>query len=135
LGTIFRTAAWYGIGSVVLSENSVDAYNPKVLRSSMGSFFHLNILQNISADKLTDYAEKNNIPVYAADLKGENPLKFNPAEKYILCFGSESHGVPEPILTRAGKILSIPKFGKGESLNLAISTGIMLNSLINRVKL
>lgn len=133
LGTILRTAAWYGIKSIILSENSVDAYNPKVLRGSMGSFMHLRIIQQISQHHFIDFVRDRKIPVFAADLKGENPVIFDPGEgDYILAFGSESHGVPAEIQDNCETILSIPKFGRGESLNLAVSVGIILNSLINR---
>jgi len=133
LGTIFRTAAWYGIKSIILSENSVDAYNPKVLRGSMGSFMHLTILQQISYKSFINFTGVRKISVFAADLKGENPAQLKPQnDNYILAFGSESHGVPEEIKDNCKSLLSIPKFGKGESLNLAVSVGIILNSIINR---
>ncbi len=133
LGTILRTAAWFGVKSIILSENSVDAYNPKVLRGSMGGFMHLTIMQQISHHHFIDFVRNKKIPVYAADLKGENPVTFEPGEgNFILAFGSESHGVPAEIQDNCQTILSIPKFGRGESLNLAVSVGIILNSLINR---
>jgi len=132
LGTIFRTAAWFGVESVIISENSVDAFNPKVIRSSMGSFFHLNIIQNVNEDDFIDFIDTKKITIYSADLEGQNPVTFDPPEKYILCFGSESHGVPERIINNSEEILSIPKFGSGESLNLGMSVGIVLNSLINK---
>ena len=132
LGTIFRTAAWFGVKSVMISENSVDAFNPKVIRSSMGSFFHLNIIQNVKEDDFIEFIDTNKIPIYSADLEGENPVGFQPPPKYVVCFGSESHGVPQRILYNSEEILSIPKFGSGESLNLGMSVGIVLNSLINK---
>lgn len=132
LGTIFRTAAWFRIKSVIISENSVDAFNPKVIRSSMGSFFHLKIIQNVKEENFIEFISTNEIPIYSADLEGKNPVTFYPPEKYIVCFGSESHGVPQIILENSTKILSIPKFGSGESLNLGMSVGIVLNSLINK---
>ena len=132
LGTIFRTAAWYGVSSIILSENSVDIINPKVIRSSMGSIFHLKIFQNVNEADFVLFADKNSIPIYAADLQGKNPLGMELPEKYILCFGSESHGVTERIINNSKEIISIPKFGSGESLNLAISVGIILNSIFNK---
>ncbi len=132
LGTILRTANWFGIKTILTSTNSVDAYNPKVIRSSMGSFFTLQIIQNIEVDTLVDFTDKNKIHLYSADMKGENPVTFTPNSKFIVCFGSESHGVPEKILNNSANILSIPKFGAGESLNLGMSVGIILNSLINK---
>ncbi|MBN2281590.1 MAG: RNA methyltransferase [Candidatus Marinimicrobia bacterium] len=132
LGTIFRTAAWFGVPAVIISENSVDAFNPKVVRSSMGSFFHLTIIQNMTPERLINFCDDKKIPLFIADLNGENPVNFNPQSEYILCFGSESHGVPQRIMNHTRQILSIPKYGRGESLNLAMSVGIMLNSLINK---
>jgi TrmH family RNA methyltransferase len=132
LGTIIRTAAWFGIKTLLISENSVDAYNPKVLRGSMGGFLRLRIFQNINEASFIQFATEKEIALYAADLKGKNPVTLVPASQYILCFGSESHGVPQKILDHSESILSIPKFGSGESLNLAMSVGIILNSLINR---
>ncbi len=131
LGTIIRTASWYGIKNIFLSPDSVDPYNPKVVRATMGAFFHVNIHKDKAFDELYNDLKNQNVIFYSADLNVENPEMLQLKQNSILCFGSESHGTPEYILNKSDKILSIPKFGYGESLNLGISVGIILNSIIN----
>lgn len=132
LGTVCRTVAWYGIKTLLLSEDSVDACNPKVIRSSMGGFFNINIIQNINEKAFLKFIKSNKISLYTTGLDGQNPVTFFPNSKYIICFGSESHGLSLKMLENSNKVFHIPKYGNGESLNLAVSVGIILNSIINK---
>ncbi len=132
LGTILRSAAWFGIRNILLSKNSVDPYNPKVVRASMGAVFRLSVITDIDENQFVKYIKTKQIPFFSADLKGENPVTFQPPKQYVLGFGSESHGVSQKLSEVAQTKLSIPRFGTGESLNLAVSASILLNSLINK---
>lgn len=127
LGTIIRTCDWFGFSNILLSNDSVDCYNTKVVRSTMGSLFHTNILY---IDEFSNI--KNNLfpehTLYAADINGkENIEDISPVEKYGLIFGNESKGISTKILDLADITYKIKGSGRAESLNLAVSVGISLN--------
>lgn len=126
LGTIVRTAAWFGIHQIVLSENSADPYNPKAVRGGMGAHFYTTFYPNISAEWLQSCGKK----ILVADTGGD-PIDAieNIPEPWILVMGSEASGVSENILSIDHQKMSIPKFGKGESLNVAVAAGIIISSL------
>lgn len=127
LGTILRTALWFDIKTILLSPESVDIYGPKVVRSAMGSFFRLTLQTAVELQQIEMISERDKATLWAADMSGavEKPIIKN--DRFILAFGSESHGLPPEILQRTAGVLGIEKFGYGESLNLAVAVGIMLN--------
>ena len=129
LGTIIRICDWMGINRIVCSPNSVDVFNPKVVQASMGSIFRI----SLEYRELVDYFEDNkSITAYGADMSGTPLDKFAFPEKGILVMGSESHGISDSIRGYCSENISIPKIGGGESLNVAVSTGIILSHLRNR---
>jgi len=131
LGTIIRTAEWFGIKNIVLSENSVNKYNSKVVRSTMGAFFKVNIIENVYLPKFLK-SQKDDKNIFFADVHedGISPKeirkKINDKKDNIFLFGSESHGISESLKEFADYYLQIEKYGEGESLNLAVSVGIVL---------
>lgn len=126
LGTIIRTADAAGISAVIVGNGCVDLYNPKVLRSAQGSHFHLPILRG----DLEDYVEKltaNEVPVFGTAL--ESAIDYTnqkPSDTFALIVGNEGSGVDRQLLEMTKKNLYIPIFGKSESLNVAVATGILL---------
>ncbi len=130
LGTIIRTADWFGIKNILLSEDCVDVYNPKVVRSTMGSIFHTSIFRspNLLSD-LKFLIEKHEYKLYSLDLGGENISEIPTDNKSIYLFGSESHGVPDNLEKLVEKSYTIPGKGSAESLNLAVSVGVVLHRL------
>lgn len=129
LGTILRIADWYGIIHVFCSLNSVDRFNPKVVQSSMGSIFRTKV-HYLDLNPLIEECLEENIPMYAAVMDG-TPVKSSFMKNGGLIMGSESHGISRSLLLPEMKKVTIPKFGKAESLNVAVATGILL-SLIQR---
>jgi TrmH family RNA methyltransferase len=126
LGTIIRTADWFGVKNILLSNDSVDCYNPKVVRSAMGSLFRINI--EYSEDPLP-FIQKNfqNVPCFAADINSPNDIKQISAPKIFgLLFGSEARGFSELTLDKVGNTFRIQGGMTTESLNLSISVGISL---------
>lgn len=122
LGTILRTADWFGLGKIVLSPNSVDPWNEKTIMASMGSIFRMKIL---TADLRSFLGQRGKDQVVAAHPRGgESGLAFD--ENSVLLFGSESHGLGADLLELAGRTMSIPGASRAESLNLSISVGILL---------
>lgn len=133
LGTILRTALWFGINNIILSEGSVSKYNAKVVRSSMGAFFHLNIIENVYLPKFLLKQKESGYVVLAADVNKStvklSELKNIIQEKTIYLFGNESHGLAENLEEFIDDYYMIKKIGKGESLNLAVSVGVVLSQL------
>jgi len=133
LGTILRTACWFGLREVILSPNSVDVYSPKVVRSSMGALFNLLCYQNISLKTLIEVAKLKKYQILAADTAGTKVIL--PANQpWILVLGNETHGIPPVLKEKATQIIGIPRYGTGDSLNLSVATGILLSQLIQKAK-
>ncbi len=125
LGTIIRTADWYGIKTIICSHDTVDCYNPKVISSTMGSFARVNLVYA----ELKDYLSKVGKPVYGAVLNGENVHSQSFQVPGVLIIGSESHGISPEIETILDHRLTIPNFGNAESLNAGIATAILLDNI------
>ena len=126
MGTIIRIADWFGIEHVVCSRECVDIYNPKVVQAAMGghiriSFYETDLLPYISA--LT-------IPVLAATLNGDSLYSFNSFDKAVLLIGNESKGLSEELIVKASHKITIPRRGGADSLNAAVSAGILCAALV-----
>jgi len=132
LGTIIRTSLWFDVKRIFTSPGSVDVYSSKVVRGSMGAIFHMKISPNTDFELLYDRAKRKGIKFLAADMSGRKLSEFDLGSRWILVFGSESHGLPEKIIESTDYKLSIRKRGYGESLNLGVSVGIFLNELLYR---
>lgn len=133
LGTIIRTADWFGIKKIILGEKSVDIYNPKVIRSTMGSIFHVDIIRIENTKNILERFKKEDFIINSLDLKGEKieKLKLDKNTKNIFLFGSESHGINEDLEKTVDKSYTISGYGQAESLNLAISAGIVMYKISN----
>lgn len=129
LGTIIRTADWFGIKNILLSEDCVDPYNEKVVRSTMGSIFRANILESDNILKDVIELKKENYEVVGLQMEGENALETKFSAKSIFVFGSESHGISQTLQKFLDKSCTIPKIGEAESLNVGIAVGIVLSQL------
>ncbi len=124
-GTLIRIADWFGISSILCSENTVDCYNPKVIQASMGSFLRTSVFYGNIADAL-QFALENKIPTYAAVLGGDNLYKKELTQNGIIVFGNESKGISEEISKLVDCQLSIPSFSinTADSLNVSIAAAI-----------
>jgi len=123
-GTIIRIADWYGIKKIIASIGTVDLYNPKVISATKGSFTRV----QISYANLNDFLTKTKVPILGAFLEGENVHKFNFPKNGILIVGNESKGISLEIKNLVTKKITIPSFGQTESLNVAISTAILIDN-------
>lgn len=124
LGTIIRTADWFGISQIVCSSKSVELYNPKVIQSAMGAVFRCNVMY-ANLDETIDLLEKSDFYLYGADMNGKNALEENFKTKSAIVMGSESHGISDKIKDKLN-LITIPKKGESESLNVAIACGILI---------
>lgn len=127
VGTIIRTADAAGFDGVILSNKTVDLYNPKVQRSMQGSQFHLNLIKADLPDAIASLKAAD-IPVYASllDLAAKQLGDFAPVTQVALIIGNEAHGVSPEIAALADEKLYIPIKGRAESLNAAVAAGIMI---------
>ncbi len=126
LGTMIRTADAAGIDMVVIGRGSVDIYNSKVLRSAQGSHFHLPIIRG-DLHEWMDMLQEQHIPVYGTALEEASVYTdVSPTDSFALIVGNEGNGVGKDILTNTTGNLYIPIYGKSESLNVAVATGILL---------
>ncbi|MBR4392011.1 MAG: RNA methyltransferase [Bacteroidales bacterium] len=127
MGTIIRTAEWFGVKEIVCSEDCVEIWNPKVIQATMGSIFRMNV---VSAPLDAYLMEERNMgkAIYGALLEGENIFKKAQWEDGIIVIGSESHGIRSNILPFITHPITIPRVGESvtESLNASMATGIIL---------
>lgn len=124
LGTMIRIADWFGINNIICSLDTVDAYNPKVVQSAMGSLFRVKVHYTGLSEFLKECREEQ-IPVYATSLKGDNIYEYELKSRGGVVMGSESHGLSKETESMADQLLRIPSFGKAESLNVASATAII----------
>lgn len=122
-GTLLRLSAWFDVGEVVASTNSVDCYNPKVVQASMGALFQV----PITYTDLPSYLESTNIPIYGALLNGENIYTHPKKAEGIILLGNEGKGIRSELLPYIDHPLTIPRIGKGESLNVGTAGAIFLS--------
>jgi len=130
LGTIIRAADATGADAVVLTGRTVDLYNPKVVRSTTGSLFHLPVSVGGDLADVIERAHAAGLQVVAADVKGDDLLAARAegvlARPTAWLFGNEAHGLEEPALELADRALRLPIFGRAESLNLATAASVCL---------
>ena len=125
LGTIIRTADWFGIDDIICSEDSVEVYNPKVVQATMGSLSRI----NVHYTNLGLVIPQLNLPVFGALLDGENIYNTNFGGEGLLVMGNEGNGLRPEIKTLINKTITIPRVGNAESLNVAIATAICCSEI------
>lgn len=131
LGTIIRTAKWFGVDTIFCSEDCADAYDRKVVQSSMGALFHINISYQ-PLDLVIGKLKENNYTVMGAAMRGTSIYSLNKPDKIALVIGSESHGIRTAVLEQLDQQITIPNNEheqRIESLNAGIATSIILSEL------
>ncbi|MFF2390923.1 TrmH family RNA methyltransferase [Agromyces sp. NPDC058104] len=130
LGTIVRAADAAGADAVILTGRAVDLYNPKVVRSSTGSIFHLPVAVGADLDDVLQRARAAGLTVLAADVKGEDLLTARNegvlAKPTAWLFGNEARGLPDEQLALVDRVVIVPIYGKAESMNLATAASVCL---------
>lgn len=128
LGTIIRTADWFGVKQMICSPDTADLFNPKVVQSTMGSIARV----EVSYQDLIQYMDTHPaIPSFAAVLDGEALGEQKRISEGIVLIGNESRGLQPELAKRAGHRVRIPGSGAAESLNVAVAAGIMLYMIQN----
>ena len=130
LGTIIRIADWFGIDTILCSQNTADAFSPKVVQATMGSIARVNIVYCDLVQTLTAIAA-DGVPVYGTLLDGSNIYSQKLTANGVIVMGNEGNGISEPVRALATRKLLIPSFTKSddhaESLNVAIATAVTLS--------
>ena len=126
LGTIIRTLDWFGYKQVFCSKNTVDCFNNKSVMASMGSIFKVNC-------HYIDFKEFQQLfpqhVTFGSSLSGENIGSVKLETESIIIIGNESNGVSKEVMDKVDNTIRIPGYGKAESLNVSVATGIILNEL------
>lgn len=134
LGTIIRTSKWFGVSTIVCSEDCADVWDRKVVQSTMGALFHVNVIYE-DLQKVMIEAQLNGFSVTGAAMNGTSIYEKQNAEKTALLIGSESHGISSHLLEKCDQTVTIPNredTQRVESLNAAIATSIILSELTRK---
>lgn len=136
LGTIVRTAEGAGMTGIILSKESVDSYNPKVVRATMGSIFRMPVLYVEHIGEAMKKAQEAGVVLYATHLKGE---KFYDEVSYGMktgiVTGNEANGLTEETAAQADTCVKIPMCGQVESLNAAVATSVMMYEIFRQSRI
>ncbi|HWC55155.1 MAG TPA: RNA methyltransferase [Chitinophagaceae bacterium] len=127
LGTIIRTADWFGVEQIVCSHDCADVYNPKVVQATMGSIARVKVFY-VDLEKWL--SQQKDVRIYAAVLEGKDITTMKKINEGIILIGNESKGINDEILKLANVKITIPKKGKAESLNAAVAAGVLLGWLV-----
>jgi len=130
LGTIIRSSVAFNVDTIVLSSDTVDLYNDKVLRSSEGMIFHINIVKREISDLIDELHEKDYVVMGTRVTDGENVKCIDKPSKVAVVMGNEGAGVRREILDKCDKYLYIPMSKTCESLNVGVATSIILYELM-----
>ncbi len=131
LGTIIRSSVAFNVDTIILSENTVDLYNPKVIRATQGILFYINIISMNSLEAIREL-KMLNIPIYGTDVDSgvdARTLRDSDKQSFALVMGNEGNGVRDIVKEQCDKNLYISMNSNVESLNVAIATSILLYEL------
>ncbi|RFZ82375.1 RNA methyltransferase [Mucilaginibacter terrenus] len=129
MGTIIRTADWFGISRLICSEDTVDVYNPKVVQATMGSLARMTVNYTDLSTVLTN----SSLQVYGALLNGQNIYHTDFGSEGLIVMGNEGNGIRPEIEKLITKAVTIPKLGGAESLNVAIATAIFCSEAAGKL--
>jgi len=129
VGTLLRTAAWFGVEAVLAGPGTADVFNPKVVRAAMGGHWDLDLARTEQLGTVLDAMQEAGFGLYGADLTGTPVSVWKPRPPTVLVVGSEAHGLSADVLARLHEPVAIPgAMGRRgtESLNVAVAAGILL---------
>lgn len=123
VGTLLRIADWFGLDRVVMGQDCAALFSQKVINASMGSFSRLRVVTAPLAEALATVPAT--VPILGCDLHGEDIRRLPPLEHGVIVIGSEGRGLSPAVAARVTRRVTIPRFGKAESLNAAVAAGIV----------
>lgn len=128
MGTIIRTAEWFGFDRIICSIGTVDAYNPKVVQATMGSLARVQVTYN----DLQRLIEESTIPSFGALLDGTSIYDTDFGDEGLVIMGNEGNGIDPALIPKIDHATTIPSFGKAESLNVAVATTVFCSEIVRR---
>lgn len=134
MGTILRSAEAAGVTGIIISRDTVDIYNPKVVRSTMGSIFRMKVYVSDDLCSDIDLLKKRKITIYGAHLDGEEIYRHSFDSSCAFLIGNEGNGLSSEVSAKADKLIRIPMEGQVESLNAAVSTAIISYEVLRQRK-
>lgn len=132
LGTIIRTADSVGLTQVLISKGTADPYNSKVIRSTMGAIFRVNIIECNDLAETLKSCQENNYKIVVTSLESKQSIYDIKLKGSIMVIGNEANGVSKKILELADQKAIIPMLGKTESLNASVATGVILYEYVRQ---
>ncbi len=132
LGTILRTIDSVGLTQIIVSKDTADCYNPKVVRSTMGAIFRLNIITSPNLVETMKEIKRHKFQVVATSLQTNNSMYDISYQKKVMVIGNEANGVSKEVMDLADSKIKIPMLGKTESLNASVATGILLYEYVRQ---
>lgn len=132
LGTILRTVDSVGLKQIIISKETADAYNPKVVRSTMGAIFRVKIIVAEDLTTMLKEIKKHKFKVVATSLQTEESIYDVDYNKKVIVIGNEANGVSNEILSMADIKAKIPMLGKTESLNASVATSVILYEYVRQ---
>jgi len=125
LGTIIRTAEWFGIQQIICSIGTVDAYNPKVVQATMGSLSRV----QLHYIDIEPFLATTDLPTFGALLDGQSIYTTDFTHQGLIIMGNEGNGIRKNLLPKINKAVTIPRIGEAESLNVAVAATIFCSEL------
>ena len=132
LGTIIRTADSVGLKQILISKGTADPYNSKVIRSTMGAIFRVNIIECDDLVKILKDVKENNFNIMVTSLQANKSIYELDLKQNVVVIGNEAKGVSKEIIDLADNKVIIPMLGKTESLNASIATGVILYEYVRQ---
>lgn len=132
LGTILRTIDSIGLKQIIVSKGTADVYNPKVVRSTMGAIFRINVLECENLVKCIKEARRHKFKLVVTLPQASDSIYDISYKKKIVAIGNEANGVSKEILNIADEKVKIPMIGKTESLNASVATGVVLYEYVRQ---
>lgn len=132
LGTILRTADSVNLNQIIITKNTADPYNPKVVRSTMGAIFRVKIIETDNLVQTLKEIKKNKFKVVVTSLDTEDSIYNIDYKKKVIVIGNEANGVSKEVQELADNKVKIPMLGRTESLNASVATGIVLYEYVRQ---
>jgi len=132
LGTILRTIDSVGLKQVIVSKETADSYNPKVVRSTMGAIFRVKVIESNNILETLKNMKKHKYKIMATSLETSHSIYDVDYNKKVIVIGNEANGVSKEILDYADEKIKIPMLGKTESLNASVATGVILYEYVRK---
>ena len=132
LGTILRTVDSIGLNQIIVSKETADAFNPKVVRSTMGAIFRIKVIEVEDLKEAIKVIKKHHFKLMVTSLQTENSIYDIDFRKKIIVIGNESNGVSNEIQNMADEKAKIPMLGKTESLNASVAAGIVMYEYVRQ---